>query len=255
MPAVSPYFRRRLGRPKYPRLWHGCVGAWCPSAFGPSGATLYDLSGNHAHGAAVGQSYSVSQGGVGIDITGASGSGIVCNASAAQAVADNFSVSLWIKMGAFGALDVIGSRGEFQQDGWYLSMVADGRVQAIFNTSGAFTSAISTGVLTTSWSHYCMVLRSGTAEQWFDGVLGGSGSVTPPTVNTTRPTRWAAYPVAGFETPCTQNDMRLYNRDLTVGEIKALASWQAISYETFHPDSVSPPTTNLLDLRRRAVVC
>lgn len=42
------YSPKRGGVPKYPELWRGCVGAWCPS-LGPTGLRLMDQSlyGNH----------------------------------------------------------------------------------------------------------------------------------------------------------------------------------------------------------------
>ena len=42
----SPWYGGRL---KYPNLWRGCVGAWSP-ILGPTGATLFDMSGYHRHG-------------------------------------------------------------------------------------------------------------------------------------------------------------------------------------------------------------
>lgn len=48
--VVSPaYFARSRGESAYPRLWAGCVGAWCPS-LGPTGATLRDWAGRANHG-------------------------------------------------------------------------------------------------------------------------------------------------------------------------------------------------------------
>lgn len=43
---ASPWYD---GRMKYPDLWRGCVGAWAP-LLGPTGATLFDVSGRSKHG-------------------------------------------------------------------------------------------------------------------------------------------------------------------------------------------------------------
>lgn len=42
-------FASRKSEAKYPSLWDGLVGAWCPSVQNPSGNTLYDLSGYGKH--------------------------------------------------------------------------------------------------------------------------------------------------------------------------------------------------------------
>ena len=42
-------FAPRDGRPLYPELWRGCVGAWAP-CLGPTGLTMRDWSGKSNHG-------------------------------------------------------------------------------------------------------------------------------------------------------------------------------------------------------------
>lgn len=43
-------FASRKSEARYPSLWDGLVGAWCPSIQSPSGVNLYDLSGRNRHG-------------------------------------------------------------------------------------------------------------------------------------------------------------------------------------------------------------
>lgn len=42
--------RPELSTLRYPNLWQGCVGAWCPSQSGATGYRLFDDSGNNNHG-------------------------------------------------------------------------------------------------------------------------------------------------------------------------------------------------------------
>ncbi len=43
-------YASRRSEARYPSLWDGLVGAWCPSIQSPSGTRLYDLSGRNSHG-------------------------------------------------------------------------------------------------------------------------------------------------------------------------------------------------------------
>lgn len=48
-PSYHQGYARNASESAYPGLWRGLMGAWLPS-FGPSGNTLYDLSGKKNHG-------------------------------------------------------------------------------------------------------------------------------------------------------------------------------------------------------------
>lgn len=49
IPSYRQGFARQACESRYPGLWRGCVGAWCPG-LGPTGSTLYDWSGRKRAG-------------------------------------------------------------------------------------------------------------------------------------------------------------------------------------------------------------
>lgn len=261
MPAVSPYFCRTLGKPKYPGLWNGCVLAWCPSAFGVTGGTLYDMSGRSRHGTLTNMTLSSAwemrngKTALALDAT----NDVVLGPQVPElSGATNFTIAGWIYAASVASL--AGAIGTRSLNG--VSGNGDNRVSLAWGFStvfftidnGATAGSFSAPLAAAGLHHFAGTLAGGTGRIYVDGTQIAIGNPVSPTPITTHLFTLGCDFINRFWGG-SYDDIRVYNRDLTDSEIKLLASRRGVAYEMLPPQVYGPPLSNLLDARRRAVVC
>jgi hypothetical protein len=119
--------------------------------------------------------------------------------------------------------------GNAGTDAWQLCITNQG-VPSIFDDGGAFVQLASPAP-ESSWHHYAITWSDTTLALWMDGSAGSSVTVAPLTFDS-RPVTLGADvddPVANTSVAGLQgsiDDVRIYNRVLSAGEIAMLASAQ-----------------------------
>lgn len=241
-------FAPRDGRPLYPELWRGCVGAWAPY-LGPTGLILRDWSAYKNHGTLTNMDaatdWVVSQGRYALDVDG-SNDYVDCGTRLSQLDgAGEFTMCFWGRRRSSNAPLTVGKRS-----GSNFILIApwiDGNVY--FEISPNFPSVASN---TTTWLHYGMTLKQGTIRGYINGVevVAGAGPATLPSA--------AANYVMGLEQGVMRysdgwlEEMRVYSRAMTANEFRRLASRQGIAYE-FAPRRRSSSAVQF-NRRRRLLV-
>jgi hypothetical protein len=92
---------------RYPTIWNGLYGAWAPAITGPSGKTVYDLSGNGRHGefasdAAFPGGWTRDRGRICNVMGGLSTRYVVVPGITNAAIVNGFTITIWLRPGATG---------------------------------------------------------------------------------------------------------------------------------------------------------
>lgn len=259
MPAVAPHFRRKLGTPKYPGLWEGCVWAACPSLMGHNGSSLYDLSGRNNHGLLTGftlsSAYAVRGDGVALAL---GGSQYVQATSVLSA--PPVSLCAWVSHSSVGANRRIITLAQSANSNTHAASVYLGAASAFavqsYNGVASIAPESSVVPVVNQWYHVCGVFGPSEISLYVGGIqVVVMGSAANFSLVTEVQIGAIEFPTAIQLMTGHVDDMRVYNRELTAREIQVLARGRGIAYETRRPLYVNELTTNLLDARRRAVVC
>lgn len=227
------YSPRRGGTPKYPSLWDGCVGAWCPS-LGQTGLTLRDESvfGNHGtlQNMDPANDWVVSGGKGALDFDGVDD--YVTLQTVNSMLVDRMTISAWVKVDNEGVspdshpiLTTVGSYAYyFTVGGRYVNFYRGGP-----ETWVTGSTQFSVG----SWVHVAGVYDSSLRSVWLNGRLDGSVADSTPANHTANGSVYIAargdYPLEFFG---QLDDVRLYNRALTPSEIRLLATRRGVAYES-----------------------
>lgn len=240
-PSLSDYGTYAGSR--FPHLWEGCVAAWAP-CLGVTGATLYDFTRYKG------------------DASFVSGSGLTASSGW---IIDDGRYALNLANGNYATTDADGPRYDKTASLWYRNKATfTGNFQyssfiswgnnstgelfgVIIATDPNFgsTSLSDPGIGATQWGnamgsggysddawHHCAITNTGTDyELYIDGILRATKSITTATAQ--------SKVRLGVMTPDNQypsrgaylDDLRVYNRVLTVGEIRQLAIYRGIAYE------------------------
>lgn len=230
-----------MNRQEYPSLRQGLVGAWCPS-LGASGYVLPNRArqmNNATHSGAI----TAAPGGTTLDISGTQYADIGSSATLFPSLTA-VTWSGWVRMrsftNAYGSLQETQTTADvttnyqfspfIKSNGKLACYVCNGSYlnQSGYDGTGAFTLAANT------WYHlaFCYV-ASASISAWVNGVF--DGSVTSGVVSTIQaasgPVR-ISNTVIGTTGARSINgqldDIRLYNRALTLAEIRLLASRRGI---------------------------
>ena len=244
----------------YPNLWRGCVGAWCPSQDRSRADSLTDFSGRNKNGLLVNMEPATdwvpSQGKIALNFDGTNENvDIDSNLGIASKV---LSYSAWIYPVSSGYRTVfcIG-RDNTLRNVIYLES-SDFNLFLFQFVNGSFASSATGPSLTANKWQHVGVLINGTAVVLF---------VDNVTVNTAIdagfPSSMNRSSIGAFvDSNGTRinhfngqiDDVRVYNRDLSMSEIATLALRRGIAYETdrirryFIPaaeTTVTPPTASL----------
>lgn len=260
MPA--PYFKRTIGKPKYSGLWNGRVISMCPSRSGPTGVTVYDDSGYSHHGTitngTVASAWSNTARAV---YLGGTNEHVLIPHNTHLDITESWTLSIWVRFPANPTnLDAICGAGLTNGNTTpYLIDVVGGvfRTLTLGPSSSIIVSATTTAASTVgAWTHICAYMRNRTLigiaiNGRIEAETSGSVFATTGTtnlaignlINTSR------YPEMAWD------DFALYDRAVTPGEIRLLSRGRGMAYEETPPVYFNESATNLLDARRRAVVC
>jgi hypothetical protein len=236
LPTASRW--NTYSRSRYPRLWDGCVGAWCPS-LGHTGNRLHDYSRRMAwatptaYGAT---NWAVERGGYGYDIQ--SGQYLTTNVNGPTG---DKSASIWVRVYGTVTTQYTG----YSPISWGAVNTLTAGTSLIFDidpsvnatqTSWTITQIGASNGFTYSidglWHHVGFSNTGNTWTMYFDGIQKTSFSLTTATqagqisfgaIMQTTP----SYISKGF----VLDDMRVYSRVLNLEEWRLLATRRAIAYE------------------------
>ena len=231
-----------IGDPAYPELWRGCVGAWAP-CLGPTGLTLRDWSGFQSHGTLtnmdVGSDWVSSFGRYALDFDG---SNDWVTSPSVGVNTTSRSASFWFRTtrSVVGGnyMCVLGWGAGSTGAAFYVYVGTDAAagtdtlgVTQFGDSIGGGSLAVNTGL----WTHGAVTNVGTTWTVFVNGLQVGQKSMTtaPASGNTVSIGRWP------FSTPVSTNanfdgqldDIRIFNRVLSVNEIRILSSRRGIAYE------------------------
>ena len=222
-------YASRKHEARYPSLWEGLVGTWCPSIQSPTGGTLYDFSGRNRHGTLNNMDAATDwvrvSGRYMLDFDGANDNVSMPN----LATTTQWSVSAWVMHRASAAIYSMpvcitfgssASNGIANRLGNWVGMRQD------FSNAFGQSQPIVVGRL-----YHIVATWNGTSGQlWSDGALATGGAIFD-----------GNYAVSGtklgdgYSTNKTNgqiDDVAVYNRVLTAQEIRILASRRGIAFES-----------------------
>lgn len=231
-------FAPRDGRPLYPSLWRGCVGAWAP-CLGPTGLTLRDWSGFANHGTLTsGAQFAVRLGRNAVLLDGADDYSEITNTGTRIASNDYHAVSIWFSVSSFANSPVLYS--------WYESAINDlGFVE--FNStgtqifwgvrrtiSGQSSFRTYTGVSIGNGINHLLLQKTGSGDSgnlYLNGVLLSSFSGIIYSTPSQLSTLWLGkYVTGGFATSGSIYDMSIFNRNVE-RHVGLLSRRPGIAYE------------------------
>jgi len=256
MPAVSPYFRRKLGQPKYPGLWEGCAWAACPSVMGPCGETLFDLSGRGNHGSLSGFTLSGA-----VAMSGGRYSLVLPGNRYIQAASPVFqypvSLAAWVRPTATPAtVQRVLCVAQSAAVGPLLSIHINGAAFVAQAFGGGTGDAQGGTVTAGEWHHIAGVFGPSSQVLYVNGIQAAATSVAVSIAGVNEIQVGALEFATGIQyLTGNVDDLRVYGRYLSAGEIRLLAQSRGVAYDVSPPVYADPLTTTLLKQRREAVVC
>lgn len=220
-------YASRKSEARYPSLWEGLVGAWCPSVQGPSGVTLWDLSGQNRHGALVNAATSAAwarnAGRYAINLDGVDDHMLV---AANGTTLQTLTVAFWIRKntGSFGSMfqwsNTVSSGTPFMLfrsgDIWYVD--GANRVTATFSD--------------TVWTHFAVTLTQSHLWTFYQNGIA-VGTYQDDATRTHQGNAMQLYFGNGFASFLAGqfDDMSLYRRALSASEVRTLASRRGSIFE------------------------
>ena len=216
-------YASRASEARYPQLWQGRVFGLCPSVQGPAGLNLYDLNGGGKHATLNNMDAPTdwvrALGRYILDMDGSNDfvQFPATTASAQQTVAIHVSLR---------TANIIVGGGVNVYALYVDSLNASG---SIYYNSGNFVSVVHGG-LSSQWAHLAVV-RSGVSVTFFKNGLQIGNTQTLP-INTAQSLQYIAREGGGFYSSMQWDDLGIYNRALTAGEIRLLATRRGIAYES-----------------------
>ena len=221
-------FAPRDGEPLYPELWRGCVFAAAP-CLGPTGTRVFDHGAKkcHADVAGTGTSFVNSSGRYGLSFNG-SGRAVSSGTLQNNIGTGDFAFASWVNRDtASSGWTIACALGSGPVIGFYLDT----------NTTrfGVWSGAPSTSTATIAkgvWNHICATRIAGTLYFYLNGIPAGSNAYTfslpsdPVVIIGSAQSTSQADVMRG-----NLDDLRIYNRGLSVQEVKSLSSRRGIAYE------------------------
>lgn len=219
-----------MPRQEYPSLRQGLVGAWCPS-LGASGLSLIDRSGRNNHGTLTNMG--------GQDNWQASGSGLALNFDGVNDyVAINvvlngaFTVSVWANRRTAGSFVERILWGNTADVDTYIADITATSVSVQSDNAGTGKGFAGFTFVNNAWFHLIVSRDSGNnVRVWKDAVESSSGAqaISPVfTLNALGRYANASGGNAAFQWDGLIDDVRVYDRAITLAEIRLLASRRGI---------------------------
>jgi hypothetical protein len=218
-------------------LYNGLAGYWNMNESAGAGSTLADFSTNNATGTAklwgggntaTDSAHVAGKYGNGFSFDGGDDYIDAGNNSAFNFTSQDFSIAMWIKPDTVSTEKILFSKGLYQTDGYYLYQTATAGLSLKTNQSGvAQTSTTSNGSISSGqWQHVVVTRAGSTVTIYVNGMDTTSTHATH--INPTTSARTAKIGMydslnyLGYDG--TMDDVRVYNRALSVGEVSQLYS-------------------------------
>ena len=251
LPTASRW--NTYSRSRYPRLWDGCVGAWCPS-LGVSGTRLFDFSGRQNWGTLTNMDaatdWVVDDGGYALDFDGVNDT--VITSSQFAPGTRPMSACCWVYGYDLSFFSVFlaqrpASFNFATQHCWLmgygdLTTGATGKtLSVLLYTPSNWRAAKTTGTVSDKLRHVGFSSNGSSIDLYVDGVAAAKTDQSLgnyPDITQQHNTSFGAAQDATLLTQCTMDDIRIYDRALHPKEWRLLARRRAIAYE---PEYWAPP--------------
>lgn len=232
-------FASRKSEAKYPSLWDGLVGAWCPSVQNPSGNTLYDLSGRNNHGTLTNMDPAndwVRGNGYGaIDLDGTNDH--ISIPGFQQIFGPNIGLSAWFlnrgNYTSYSALIDAGTSPSTRQFSVFFGGSATNLYMA-FRTFGGSEATISTTLQLNVWTHLFVSVQVGIGVRVFVNGRDVANLSPPGFIGSS----YSNYEIQIGGNPSTAgarfnglvDDFIFYNKSFQPADIRLLASQRGIAF-------------------------
>lgn len=244
-------FAPRDGRPLYPSLWKGCVGAWAP-CLGPTGVVLRDWSGYKRHATLTNMEpdadWVASSGQYSVEMDGtneyAIASGLPTNGLSA------LTLSCWVY--AIGSTNYVISIPFVSVNLNGFDFRNPSALRYVCNTTGAAQDVALSTDIRNKWVHLCLRYDGAESRAFINGISAGSVAQTG-TTQSSGELNLARFGSGGLYCNVRIADVMVHNRAINNSEVTLLARRRGIAYEIFprRNASLQAATTNR---RRRLLV-
>lgn len=253
-------FARSASESRYPQLWRGIVGAWCPS-LGPTGASLRDWSGRANHGTLTNltlanswaRSHTGKGGGSGALLLDGTGYVAVTKGFAAISGVDPHGVSIWVNPSSLVNSPVVWSRSGGSGE-MYLQVAA----LNVFWQVGASFRTYTYSTTTSAWTHF-FASKTGSGDNGFlyiNGVAQTPSAGTIASTPTLSDMLIGAYNGAVNRLSGYVDDLQVFNSLVSASEVSQIYAGGAGRAKAFEPRERrrvrAAAGGRLLELRRRA---
>jgi Concanavalin A-like lectin/glucanases superfamily len=226
---------------KHQNLWHGCVGAWCPSVDRSRSTLLTDLSVQRNNGTLTnmdpGSDLVTSESKIALDFDGTNDYVALARVPVTTAP---LTISCWFRVGNVTSYRYLFSIAGTANNTNYVSLASRGDVAGdpaeLEIKAGGASTTIRTGksVVANQWMHMAGVIDPATSVCYLDGITASAATPTIPTCTRASIGVFYALNLDGYMLGQI-DDIRVYNRALTASEIRMLGLRRGIAYETTRP--------------------
>lgn len=230
IPSFATGFARYAADSEAPELWKDLVGAWLPF-LGPTGKTLYDLSGNGNHGTLTlmdpATDWVTGRNGWALDFDGDNDE-VQCP----NMITGNFwSFSAWIYPRSVSAVAEWGptilGKSNAASDYPIWIFIENGVLNVHAFTDNAYGPDAVTGAILSAnnWYHIAIAAENGsTVNIYVDGVLEGTGISAGDSPNANTHIKIGNHRVSGLEYDGLISEALLWDRALSAEEVAELYS-------------------------------
>jgi hypothetical protein len=244
LPTASRW--NTFSRSRYPRLWDGCVGAWCPS-LGHTGSRLFDYSGRQAWGTLTNTAsdtiWTTNGGGLALNMDGVDDyvGGFGTDLAFASGNDRNISMSCWFR--TTDTEYALISRAANASGSCRYSLASNASSEFYLFVAGTTPEGflvLQSGVTVNDgvWHHVgATIAGSGACEIYVDGVRKNTGIAPVTTVQNYLFLLGKYNDASGLDSGNIINfsgqmdDIRMYTRILHPEEFRILGRRRAIAYE------------------------
>ena len=255
----------------YPSLWRGCVGAWCPS-LGPSGSRLHDYSRRNSWGTLTNMDpatdWIVSGGAYALDFDGTNDN--VTTLSTFAPGAGPMTVAYWhdgrntaqfnmhVTQRPASFNSAVHSTWGIGQGNYLIAPANTLRIGALYYTPSGYRIFLSDSNYADKWRHYAFTVDGASLVVYVDGE-SIAGTVTPsggwPNIPDTSAIAIGASQDGTLASLAYMDDVRIYNRVLSRGELRLLARRRGIAFTPRTRASGTPEQAAAATNRRRRLIC
>lgn len=222
---------------RYPQLWDNCIGAWCPSQ-GQTGAELRDYSGYALHGQSTsGTTWEAKDSGYSLSL---SSSYVSIPNFINVYPTRNITVSLWYRSRTaptnpyYTSAILSNSSLASPYPGFDIRGVSATEYNIAIAIGGSNNTYALGALSLNAWVHIAFTYDGTNCRTSRNGSLyattAASGSIDVPTTTSLRVGDNPAFTPRYFDGHV--DDIRIYSRALSQGEVATLASRRGIAYET-----------------------